>query len=370
MKRKIMVAFGTRPEAIKLVPVIKELLANPTIFDLQIVVSGQHQEMLYQILDQYQIKPDVDLQVMKSGQTLNELTTAILKGMQTVIQNYQPDIVLVHGDTTTALATALASFYEQVKIGHIEAGLRTYHPYNPFPEEMNRQLISKLAHFHFAPTAHNVSNLAYEGIVNGVFTTGNTAIDTLLLNTSLTYSDPYLEDRHNKQFILLTTHRRENLGSAMSDIFAAIRHLAQDFPDFDFVYPMHLNPQIRQLARQSLTDIANIHLIEPLDVLAFHHYIEQAYLVLTDSGGIQEEAPAVGKPVLILRETTERSEGVEAGTLALVGTSPARIHQEVSRLINDPLHYQQMAQATNPYGDGTASHQIINILVTELALNN
>lgn len=366
MKKKIMIAFGTRPEAIKVVPVIKELLANTHLFDLKIIVSGQHQEMLYQILDQYDIVPHLDLNVMKTGQSLNELTSRILTGMQLALQTYQPDIVLVHGDTTTALATALACFYEQIKIGHIEAGLRTYHPYNPFPEEMNRQLISKLAHYHFAPTAHNVSNLAYEGITDNVYVTGNTAIDTLLLNTSLTYSDPYLSKRRNKNFILLTTHRRENLGTAMTDIFSAVRQLAIDFPTYDFVYPMHLNPEIRRLALDILSDQSNIHLIEPLDVLAFHHYIQHSFMVLTDSGGIQEEAPAVGKPVLVLRETSERSEGVAAGTLALVGTATKDIYHAVHRLITDEAHYQQMAQSINPYGDGTASQKIIRVLASEL----
>lgn len=366
MKKKIMIAFGTRPEAIKLVPVIKELLVNSHLFELQIVVSGQHQEMLYQILDQYNIVPHLDLKVMKTGQTLNELTTQILTGMQQVLLTYQPDLVLVHGDTTTALATAQACFYEQIKVGHIEAGLRTYHSYNPFPEEMNRQLISKLAHYHFAPTSHNMSNLAYEGILDNVFVTGNTAIDTLLLNTQLTYTDTYLTQRKNKPFILLTTHRRENLGSAMADIFAAVSQLAKDFPDFDFVYPMHLNPQIRQLALETLSQQTNIYLIEPLDVLAFHHYIQQSFMVLTDSGGIQEEAPAVDKPVLVLRETSERSEGVTAGTLALVGTSKKGIYDAVQRLITDTTHYQQMAQAENPYGDGTASKKIIRVLASEL----
>lgn len=366
MKKKIMIAFGTRPEAIKLVPVIKELHANSHLFDLQIVVSGQHQGMLYQILDQYNIVPDLDLKVMKTGQSLNELTTQILTGMQLALKTYQPDLVLVHGDTTTALATALACFYEKIKVGHIEAGLRTYHSYNPFPEEMNRQLISKLAHYHFAPTAHNMSNLAYEGIIDNVFVTGNTAIDTLLLNAHLTYTDSYLTQRENKPFILLTTHRRENLGSAMTSIFAAVRQLAEDFPTYDFVYPMHLNPQIRELAFDVLNNQANIHLIEPLDVLAFHHYIQHSFMVLTDSGGIQEEAPAVDKPVIVLRETSERSEGITAGTLALVGTSKKGIYDAVHRLITDSVHYQQMAQAENPYGDGTASQKIIHILASEL----
>lgn len=356
----VMIIFGTRPEAIKVAPIIKELEkreeTNPIV-----CITAQHREMLDQVLEQFEIKPDYDLNIMKQGQTLSEITTRAIMGLEEVIKQAKPDIILVHGDTTTTFAGALAAFYNMVPIGHIEAGLRTYNKYSPYPEEMNRQMVTRLSDFNFAPTEKAKQNLLEEGKKEGsIFVTGNTAIDALKLTIRN-------DDRaNNEKIILLTSHRRENLGKPMENIFNAVKKIAKEYEDVKIIYPIHKNPQIRELAHSILDGQNNIEIIEPLEVIEFHNLMNRAYLILTDSGGIQEEAPSLGKPVLVLRDTTERPEGVEAGTLKLLGTDEQKIYEETKRLLEDKEEYNKMAKASNPYGDGFASKRIVDVIIEKL----
>lgn len=357
---KVMIIFGTRPEAIKVAPIIKELEKREETKPI-VCVTAQHREMLDQVLEYMEIKPDYDLNIMKQGQTLSEITTRALIGLEEVIREAKPDIVLVHGDTTTTFAGALAAFYNMVPIGHIEAGLRTYNKYSPYPEEMNRQMVSNLTDFHFAPTEEAKENLVKEGKEqNKIYVTGNTAIDALKLTVkeeSKTSDD---------KIILLTAHRRENIGSKMENIFKAVKRIAEEYKDIKIIYPIHKNPKVREIAKEILENQKNIEIIEPLEVIDFHNMINKSYLILTDSGGIQEEAPALGKPVLVLRDTTERPEGIKAGTAKLVGTDEHKIYEETKKLIEDKEEYNKMAQAINPYGDGLASQRIVDIIIKNL----
>ena len=370
MKKKVMVTFGTRPEAIKMIPVYQELLKYPEDFEVSLVVTGQHREMLDQVLDLYQIIPDVDFNIMRPNQSLTDITNSLqLKYDELYLQEH-PDLVLVHGDTTTALIAAFEAFYHKIEVGHVEAGLRTYERYDPFPEELNRQLIGRFASLHFSPTLKAKENLLKENTQGKIWITGNTGIDTLFLNLEKNYEDPFLNQIVEDKMIILTTHRRENLGEAMEHIFLAMKELSEKWPDYSFVYPVHMNPKIGKKAHQFLKDIPNVHLIEPLEVVAFHHYLKKAKIILTDSGGVQEEAPSLGKPVLVLRETTERPEGVASGTLKLIGTNQEVIVREVNRLLKEPDYYKSFTEAKNPYGDGTASKQIVKALKTMEAIQD
>lgn len=359
--KKVMVVFGTRPEAIKVAPVIKELNERKEIKPI-VCVTAQHRQMLDQVLDTFNIKPDFDLDIMKQGQTLAEITTKVLKGIDNILKKEKPDMILVHGDTTTTFAAALAAFYNQIPIGHIEAGLRTYQKYSPYPEEMNRQMVSNLADLNFAPTEVAKQNLIKENKnENTIVVTGNTVIDALQTTVTKEYKNEILNSiGKEKRIILLTTHRRENLGKPMENIFDAISKIAEDYQDVCIIYPMHKNPLIRELAIKKLGDKENIKLIEPLDVLDFHNFMNASYLILTDSGGIQEEAPSMGKPVLVLRNTTERPEGIKAGTLKLVGTDEKEIYKQTKILLDDKEEYKKMSMASNPYGDGKASKRIVD----------
>lgn len=360
--KKIMVIFGTRPEAIKMAPVIKTLADDG--FDVVIVVSGQHKEMLTSVLDIFGIKPNYNLKIMQAGQTLTDITTQILTGMEKILEKEIPDCVLVHGDTSTAMAAAMAAFYQKIPVGHVEAGLRTHNIYSPYPEEMNRQVIDRISSYYFAPTKDAYNNLLTEGINDkAVFITGNTGIDALKYTVSKEYKSSTLVNvDFGKRVILLTMHRRENIGVNMENIFDAINEITIENKDVEIVFPMHLNPVVRKLAKNKFNNNAQIHLIEPLDVIAFHNLMSKSYLVLTDSGGIQEEAPALGKPVLVLRNTTERPEGVEAGALLLVGTEKKRVKSEIQTLLDNKQIYNKMSSIINIYGDGNASKKISNIL--------
>lgn len=364
---KVISIFGTRPEAIKMAPVVKELESREGIESV-VCVTAQHRAMLDQVLDVFKIQPDYDLDIMKPNQTLSHITSEVLRGIEEVIIKEQPDVVLVHGDTTTAMAASLAALYQQVKIGHVEAGLRTRNKYSPYPEEMNRQIIDKVADFLFAPTEKSKSNLEEETLNIGqqIFVTGNTAIDALKTTVTDEYSDENLDWAKDSRLILVTAHRRENLGEPMRHIFTAIKRLVDDHADVKVIYPVHLNPKVQSLAKEILGDDNRIRLIDPLDVLDFHNYMHAAYIIMTDSGGIQEEAPALGKPVLVLRDTTERPEGIEAGTLKLVGTDAEVIYKEANTLLESKEEYDKMSEAKNPYGDGTSSKQIVDILMKEL----
>ena len=369
MHKKIMVVLGTRPEAIKLSPVILALRDNSQ-FETYILATGQHDVMLNQVLDIFRIKPDKNLGIMTAGQTLTDISTRTMKGMDTVLKEFRPDVVLVQGDTTTAFAAALAAYYEQIPVGHVEAGLRTGNKYNPFPEEMNRRMITAVADYHFAPTSLSARRLEREGIpAERVFVTGNTVIDALLMSLRKDYvfEDDILNalDYKGKKIIVMTMHRRESFGEPMRNILTAVRRIAEDFRDVEIIFPVHFNPRVREAVDLILGKETpeNIHLIDPLGYLAFVHLMEKSFLILTDSGGLQEEAPALGKPVLVLRETTERPEGVEAGTARLVGTDPEMIYKEVRELITDPTAYDRMAKAVSPYGDGKASERIVEILL-------
>ena len=363
--KRVLSVFGTRPEAIKMAPVVKELEAREGI-DSVVCVTAQHRGMLDQVLEVFQIKPDYDLDIMKPGQTLTHITAEVLKGIEEVIIKEKPDLVLVHGDTTTAMAAALAAFYQQVPVGHVEAGLRTYDKYSPFPEEMNRQIIDRIADYLFAPTEVSKKNLG-EKLNKGqkVFVTGNTAIDALKTTVSETYSNPETDWAEGSRLILVTAHRRENLGEPMRQIFRAIKEIVDEYPDVKVIYPVHLNPRVQEVAKEVLGDADRIHLIEPLDVLDFHNFMERAYFIMSDSGGVQEEAPSLGKPVLVLRDTTERPEGIEAGTLRLVGTDTENVYSEAKRLLDDAKFYAGMAGAKNPYGDGFASKYIVDAIMEE-----
>lgn len=363
--KRIMVVFGTRPEAIKMCPLIKELKERKNA-QVIVLVTGQHRKMLDQVLNAFEVIPDYDLSIMKEKQTLFEITANILNGIRSILEKERPDLVLVHGDTTTTFATALASFYLQIPVGHVEAGLRTYDIYSPYPEEYNRQAVSIVARYHFAPTEQAKLNLIKEGKDRDkIYVTGNTAIDALKTTIRKDYSHEELTWALGSRMILLTAHRRENIGKPMEGIFHGIKRILEENPDVKVIYPVHLNPLIREIAGSVFQDEERVHLIEPLDVLDFHNILARAYLVLTDSGGIQEEAPSLGKPVLVLRDTTERPEGIKAGTLSLVGTKEEAIYQSIRNLLHDKAAYDKMCQASNPYGDGFASKRIADILLGE-----
>ena len=378
MNKKIMLVFGTRPEAIKMAPLAHLLKEKQDRFDLKICVTSQHKEMLNQVLKEFEIKPDINLNLMKQNQNLSNLTSLVLNEMQNIFSKHQTDIVLVHGDTTTTLATSIAAFYESIPVGHVEAGLRTYKINTPFPEEFNRQITSKITKWHFAPTKLSKQNLINEGVDKSLITvTGNTVIDSL--NWVLKRIDKN-EDRRNilkkifdtnlsfdwkdKKFVLITAHRRENFGDGFLQICSAIKELAQKYPNVHFVYPVHLNPNVKKPVYEILKDPKNIHLIKPLEYETFIYLLKHSNLVLTDSGGIQEEAPSLGKPVLVMRNDTERPEAVEAGTVEMVGSNKQKIVEGVSRLLEDKIYYQKMSQTHNPYGDGTACKRIVDVLST------
>ncbi|MEJ9151004.1 non-hydrolyzing UDP-N-acetylglucosamine 2-epimerase [Bacillus smithii] len=356
---KVMTIFGTRPEAIKMAPLVLELEKYPEDFETIVTVTAQHRQMLDQVLDIFGIEPDYDLNIMKDRQTLTDVTTKGLEGLDKVMKEVKPDIVLVHGDTTTTFIASLAAFYNQIAVGHVEAGLRTWNKYSPFPEEMNRQLTGVLADIHFAPTAKAEANLIQENKKKDtIFVTGNTAIDALKTTVKSDYQHEILTKVGNDRLILLTAHRRENLGEPMRNMFRAIKRIAEELKDVQVVYPVHLNPAVREIAGEILGDNERIHLIEPLDVIDFHNFAARAHLILTDSGGVQEEAPSLGVPVLVLRDTTERPEGIEAGTLKLAGVEEERIYRLTKELLTNPQEYEKMAKAVNPYGDGEASRRI------------
>lgn len=381
--KKILLTFGTRPEAIKMAPLVKELQKYPDKFKTYVCVTGQHREMLDQVLDLFEIVPDYDLNIMKQGQDLYDITANVLLGFKNVLKEVKPDVVLVHGDTTTSTAAALASFYQQIPVGHIEAGLRTHNIYSPFPEEMNRQITSKIAKYHFSPTLLSKQNLLKEGVSEkNIFITGNTVIDALhiILNkiknnyeveksvkTTIKakgYDTNRLID--NKKLVLITGHRRENFGDGFINICNGLKKLVTKYKDIDFIYPMHLNPNVREPIRkvfgENLNAYENMFFIEPLEYLSFVYLMEKSFIVLTDSGGIQEEAPGLGKPVLVMRETTERPEAVEAGTVKLVGTDSEKIVEEISTLVDSVEHYEKMSKAVNPYGDGFSCERIVELL--------
>ena len=348
--KKIMIVFGTRPEAIKMCPLVKELKARNTLQTI-VCVTGQHRQMLDQVLEAFQVSPDYDLSIMKERQTLFDVTGMILNGIRKVLEQNKPDVVLVHGDTTTTFAAALACFYLQIPVGHVEAGLRTYDIYSPYPEEFNRQAVSIIAKYNFAPTEWSKRNLLAEGKnAETVFVTGNTAIDALKTTVRKDYCHPELDWARGSRLILITAHRRENLGEPMRHMFCAIRRVCDEHADIKAIYPIHMNPAVRETANAVLGGDDRIHIIEPLEVMDFHNFLARAYLVLTDSGGIQEEAPSLGKPVLVMRDTTERPEGVDAGTLKLVGTDEETIYQSFKLLLENETEYQKMSQASNPWG--------------------
>lgn len=361
-----MLVFGTRPEAIKMCPLVLELKSRPEI-EVVVCVTGQHKEMLSQVLDVFKVIPDYNLDIMKSNQTLSGITTNILNSIENVLQIEKPDIVLVHGDTSTTFSTALASFYNEIPVGHIEAGLRTYNIKSPFPEEFNRQAVGIIANYHFAPTKNSADNLIKEGKYKGnVYVTGNTAIDALKTTVKDDYTHKELEWASDSRLILVTAHRRENISKPLENIANAILTIVENNKDVKVIYPMHLNPKIRDVVEPIIGNHPRIHLIDPLEVIDFHNFIAKSYFVMSDSGGIQEEAPSLGKPVLVLRDTTERPEGVEANTLKLVGTEEASIVKEADILLHSKKVYEKMSQASNPYGDGTASKQITEILLQDL----
>lgn len=369
--KKVMLVFGTRPEAIKMCPLVRELKKRPGI-ETVVCVTGQHRQMLDQVLQFFEVVPDYDLSIMKDNQTLFDVTVNILSSMKEILEASKPDVVLVHGDTTTTFVTALACFYLQIPVGHVEAGLRTYDIFSPYPEEFNREAVSVIARYHFAPTALSKNNLIREGKdQKKIWVTGNTAIDAMNLTVRKEYSHPELEWASDSRLILITAHRRENLGEPMCQMFRAIRRVMDEHSDVKAIYPIHMNPLVRRTAEEIFGESSvggkeeRMHIIEPLDVLDFHNFMKHSYLILTDSGGIQEEAPSLGKPVLVMRDTTERSEGIEAGTLRLVGTQEETIYKEFNRLLNEPESYSQMEHAANPYGDGHASERIADILERE-----
>lgn len=381
--KKIMLVFGTRPEAIKMAPLVKEFQKHPNTFQTIVCVTGQHREMLDQVLNIFDIRPDFDLNIMKQGQDLYDVTARVLTGMRDVLREAQPDVVLVHGDTTTSTAAALAAFYQQIPVGHVEAGLRTHNILSPWPEEMNRQITGRIASYHFAPTALSRQNLLLENVDDANITvTGNTVIDALYWVVDRIKNDPSLDAeleevlRHagydvnrladGRPLVLITGHRRENFGDGFINMCTAIKQLTERYPNVDFVYPMHLNPNVRRPIHEvfgdDLSNLGNMHFIEPLEYLSFVYLMEKSTIVLTDSGGIQEEAPGLGKPVLVMRDTTERPEALEAGTVKLVGTDRKKIFNEVSTLLDDAAAYARMSQAVNPYGDGLACSRIVERL--------
>ena len=357
-----MLVFGTRPEAIKMCPLVNELKTRKGIETI-VCVTGQHRQMLDQVLEAFQVEPDYDLSIMKDRQTLFDVTTNILNRIKAVLEEVQPDVVLVHGDTSTTFVTALACFYLQIPVGHVEAGLRTYNIYSPYPEEFNRQAVSIISAYNFAPTELSKENLLREGKnPDTIYVTGDTAIDALKTTVREDYTHPDLEWAKGSRLIMITAHRRENLGEPMKHMFRAIRRVCDEHPDIKAIYPIHMNPVVREIADSILGDDERIRIIEPLDVLDFHNFLSRSYLILTDSGGIQEEAPSLGKPVLVMRDTTERPEGIKAGTLKLVGTDEEVIYQNFKQLLEDEEAYRAMSTASNPYGDGFACKRIADIL--------
>lgn len=360
--KKVMLVFGTRPEAIKMCPLVKELKTRKEIETI-VCVTGQHRQMLDQVLHAFQVVPDYDLEIMKERQTLFDVTTGILQKVKAVLDEVNPDIVLVHGDTSTTFATALACFYEQIPVGHVEAGLRTYNIFSPYPEEFNRQAVGIISQYDFAPTTQAKENLLRQGKdEKHIFITGNTAIDALKTTINENYTHPELEWAADSRLIMITAHRRENLGEPMKHMFRAIRRVMDENPDVKAIYPIHMNPTVRETAKEILGGDDRIHIIEPLEVLDFHNFLNRSYLILTDSGGIQEEAPSLGKPVLVMRDTTERPEGIAAGTLKLVGTEEEAIYRNFKMLLEDKEEYEKMSKASNPYGDGFACRRIADIL--------
>lgn len=361
--KKVMLVFGTRPEAIKMCPLVNEFKKRSEI-ETKVCVTGQHREMLAQVLDVFDVKPDYDLEIMKHKQTLFSITTSILDKIKGVFEKEQPDIVLVHGDTTTSFSAALAAFYLGIPVGHVEAGLRTYDIYSPFPEEFNRQAISIVSKFNFTPTEVSKMNLLNEGKdEKTIYITGNTAIDALKTTVTDKYHNELFDWLGDSKLIMITAHRRENLGKPMENMFRAIKKVLDENTDVKAIYPIHKNPIVRDLANKIFKDDNRIKLIEPLDVIDFHNFLNKSYMILTDSGGIQEEAPSLGKPVLVMRDTTERPEGIQAGTLKLVGIDEKRIYETFNQLLTDKNEYEKMSQAANPYGDGTASEKIANIII-------
>ncbi len=360
--KTVMLVFGTRPEAIKMCPLVNELKSRKGLKTV-VCVTGQHRQMLDQVLDAFSVVPDFDLSIMKEKQTLFDITTSILNGIGSVLDKVKPDVVLVHGDTSTTFVTALACFYKQIPVGHVEAGLRTYDIYSPYPEEFNRQAVGIVAKYHFAPTELSRNNLLREGKrPENIYVTGNTAIDALKTTVRVDYTHPELDWAEESRLIVITAHRRENLGEPMHQMFRAIRRILEEHPDVKAIYPIHMNPVVRAAAAQELGSCDRIHIIEPLEVLDFHNFLARSYMILTDSGGIQEEAPSLGKPVLVMRDTTERPEGIAAGTLKLVGTDEQVIYDNFKQLLENQDAYDAMAKASNPYGDGFASKRIADIL--------
>ena len=364
--KTVMLVFGTRPEAIKMCPLVNELKSRKNIKTV-VCVTGQHRQMLDMVLDTFAVVPDYDLSIMKAGQTLFDITTNILNKIGDVLDEVKPDVVLVHGDTSTTFVTALACFYKQIAVGHVEAGLRTYNIYSPYPEEFNRQAVGIVAKYNFSPTELSKENLLREGKdPASIYVTGNTAIDALKTTVREEYTHPELEWAKDSRLIMITAHRRENLGEPMHNMFRAIRRVMEEHPDVKAIYPIHMNPVVRKAADEKLGDCDRIRIIEPLEVLDFHNFMARSYMILTDSGGIQEEAPSLGKPVLVMRDTTERPEGIAAGTLRLVGTDEDVIYENFRQLLDEPAEYDKMSRASNPYGDGLACQRIADVLVKEL----
>lgn len=360
--KKVMLVFGTRPEAIKMCPLVNELKSREGLQTV-VCVTGQHRQMLNMVLEAFNVQPDYDLSIMKDRQTLFDVTTNILNKIKEVLEKENPDVVLVHGDTSTTFVTALACFYLQIPVGHVEAGLRTYNIYSPYPEEFNRQAVSIIGRYHFAPTTLSRDNLLKEGKkAEDIYVTGNTAIDALKTTVREDYQNEHLDWAKDSRLILITAHRRENLGEPMQHMFRAIKRVIEEHPDVKAIYPIHMNPVVREAADKILGNDERIRIIEPLDVLDFHNFLDRSYMILTDSGGIQEEAPSLGKPVLVMRDTTERPEGIAAGTLKLVGTEEENIYKHFKQLLEDEAIYNQMSQASNPYGDGMACRRIADIL--------
>ena len=372
-KIKVMTVFGTRPEAIKMAPIVLELQKHPETIEPVVAVTAQHREMLDQVLSLFHIKPDHDLNIMAAGQTLFDITTRAMMGLDKVLTEEKPDIVLVHGDTTTTFAGALAAYYHQTAVGHVEAGLRTHNKYSPFPEEMNRRLAGCIADLNFAPTSTSEANLLAENVPpESIFVTGNTVIDALhhTVRDDFEFKDASLQDVDfaHKRIILVTTHRRENLGEPMRHVYKALKQLTEEFDDVEIVFPVHKNPKVREVVNEELGGLEKVHLIDPLDYEPFANLMHRAYLILTDSGGVQEEAPALGKPVLVLRDTTERPEAVDAGTVKLIGTDRERVYKEAKQLLTDKAEYSRMAESVNPYGDGQAARRIIQAILYHYGL--
>jgi UDP-N-acetylglucosamine 2-epimerase (non-hydrolysing) len=364
--KKVMIVFGTRPEAIKMCPVVKAFQSRNSV-ETVVCVTGQHEEMLRQVLDVFEVIPDYNLHVMRPKQTLFDITTNILDSIRTVLIQEKPDIVLVHGDTSTTFVTALACFYLKIPVGHVEAGLRTYNLYSPYPEEFNRQAVGIISAFNFAPTQRSADNLIREGKKEEtIYVTGNTAIDALSTTVREQYSHEILDWSQGARLIVLTAHRRENLGNSLQEMFRAIKRVTNEFEDVKVIYPIHMNPQVRNTAHEIFENCSRVRLVEPLDVIDFHNILARSYLILTDSGGIQEEAPSLGKPVLVMRDTTERPEGIDAGTLKLVGTHEETIYNAFSELLTNQEIYKKMSEAQNPYGDGKSSERIVNIILDAL----